>query len=135
MAPASQAESACVACGARSAGARCGHCGVPRGAGGFRVLRVLAQGPHSRVLLAEKGGQQVALKELLFALVPEARELDAFEREARLLRQLSHPRIPRFLDSFREGEGASLRLYLAQEFVPGGSLLDEIERRRFSEAD
>jgi hypothetical protein len=135
MRAASPSGSICKGCGAPVASVRCEKCGVPLEAGGFRIVRVLAQTPHSRVYLAEKDRQQVALKELLFALVPEARDLDAFEREARLLRQLSHPRIPRFVASFREGEGAQLRLYLAQEFVPGGSLLEELQRRRFNEAD
>jgi len=64
----------------------------------------------------------VALKELVFALVPTAQQLDAFEREAKLLASVSHPRIPRFIDSFREGEGPNLRLYLAQELIEGEPL-------------
>ena len=76
----------------------------------------------------------VALKEMVFALVPTAQQLDAFEREARLLRSVSHPQIPRLIDSFREGDGPSLRLYLAQELVDGGPLssrigIDEAEAR------
>ena len=76
----------------------------------------------------------VALKELVFALVPTAQQLDAFEREARLLGSVSHPQIPRLIDSFREGEGPSLRLYLAQELVEGEPLssrigIDESEAR------
>ena len=76
----------------------------------------------------------VALKELVFALVPTAQQLDAFEREARLLGSVSHPQIPRLIDSFREGDGPFLRLYLAQELVDGEPLssrigIDEAEAR------
>ncbi len=76
----------------------------------------------------------VALKELVFALVPTAQQLDAFEREARMLGSVSHPQIPRLIDSFREGDGPSLRLYLAQELVEGEPLskrigIDETEAR------
>jgi len=47
----------------------------------------------------------VALKELVFALVPTAQQLDAFEREARMLGSVSNPQIPRLIDSFRAGDG------------------------------
>jgi hypothetical protein len=40
------------------------------------------------------------------------------------------PAIPRFVSSFREGEGAGLRLYLAQEHVEGSSLEKLLETKR-----
>ncbi|HYY51551.1 MAG TPA: serine/threonine-protein kinase [Myxococcales bacterium] len=98
------------------------------------MLSVLAQSPHGRTYRAEGPAGLVALKELVFALVPTAEQLDAFEREARLLASVSHPQIPRLIDSFREGDGPSLRLYLAQELVDGEPLssrigIDESEAR------
>ncbi|MHB8876179.1 MAG: serine/threonine protein kinase [Myxococcaceae bacterium] len=127
----------CVACQSpRAEGeARCGHCGVAVAPGGFVIRRQLAQGPYSRVFLAEKDGREVALKELLFALVPETAQLDAFEREAEILRQLNHPQIPRLVESFKVGEGINTRLYLAQEFVRGRSLLEELKEHRFDESE
>jgi serine/threonine-protein kinase len=50
------------------------------------------------------------VKEISFALVPDIAALDRFEREANLLGELSHPRIPRLVRSFREGEGSDTRL-------------------------
>jgi serine/threonine protein kinase len=95
---------------------------------------VLAQSPHGRTYRAQGPAGPVALKELVFALVPTAQQLDAFEREARLLASVSHPQVPRFIDSFPEGEGPSLRLYLAQELIEGEPLsarvgIDESEAR------
>jgi serine/threonine-protein kinase len=116
--------------------ARCGHCGVALRAGGYRVLRVLSEGPHARLYLAEdEEGRRVALKELLFALLPSAAELEAFERESSLLRALRHPCIPRFVRGFTEGSGVHTRMYLAQEYVPGASLAEELERRSFTEEE
>ncbi|HYH97347.1 serine/threonine protein kinase [Hyalangium sp.] len=126
---------ACAVCTRPVQGPRCDACGVPVAPGGFRVLRQLAQGPHSRLFLAEGKGGQVALKELLFALVPDAARLEGFEREVGFLRQLKHPCIPRLLASFREGSGVHTRLYLAQEFVEGRSLLEELEEHRFAEPE
>jgi len=80
-------------------------------------------------------GRKVALKELLFAMVPGVEQLDAFEREAAVLRSLAHPDIPRFVASFREGSGVGTRLYLAQELVEGESLLQRLTRRRLDEEE
>src|SRR5205807_2454205 len=76
------AATGCVVCGAAVDLGRCDHCGAAVLPGGWKILRQIAKGPHSRVFLAEKNGERAALKELLFALVPEAAQLDGFEREA-----------------------------------------------------
>ena len=126
----------CVACGAALTQARCAACGVAAQAGDYKVRRVIGRTPHSRVYLAQgPGGQVVALKELLFSQVPSTQELDAFEREARLLEALAHPRIPRLLRHFQQGEGASLRLYLAAEYIAGETLLERLSHHTFTEAE
>ena len=53
----------------------------------------------------------------------------------RLLQTLRQERIPRYVGSFSEGEGVHLRLYLAQRYVDGPALADEIENKRFTEDD
>jgi serine/threonine-protein kinase len=105
-------------------------------AGGFRVERVLVQNAHGRMYLARdaEGNQGRAQGAGLRAGAPP-RAIDAFEREARLLRQLSHPQIPRFLGAFREGEGVHTRLYLAQEYVDGQSLHERLQSHQFSEQE
>ncbi|MCP3166824.1 serine/threonine protein kinase [Myxococcus qinghaiensis] len=131
-----EAAPACVVCEAALEGARCGHCGAAMAPGGYRVLRLISQSPHGRVYLAVDGqGTRVALKELLFALVPGVEQLDAFEREAAVLRSLEHPDIPRFVASFKEGSGVGTRLYLAQELLEGETLLERISRSRLDEAE
>jgi serine/threonine protein kinase len=97
---------------------------------------VLAQGPHGRVYRAQAPeGAVVALKELQFASVPGAQQIDAFEREAAMLKALHHPRIPHYVASFTEGEGVQLRMYLAAEFIDGEPLSARIARGPFSEAE
>ncbi|MGZ6125997.1 MAG: serine/threonine-protein kinase, partial [Myxococcales bacterium] len=98
--------------------------------------KVLAQGPHGRVYRARSPeGAAVALKELQFASVPGAQQIDAFEREAAMLKTLHHPRIPRYVASFSEGEGVQLRLYLAAEFIDGEPLSARIARGPFTETE
>ena len=106
------------------------------GLGRYSVQRLIAKTPHSRVYLARgPSGQTVALKELLFAQVPGTQELEAFEREARLLEALSHPRIPRLLEHFQEGTGSELRLYLAAEYLEGETLLERLAHHTFTEEE
>jgi hypothetical protein len=127
-------EGRCVACGAAVSETRCGQCGAATRAGNYRILSVLGESPHSRTYLAEDaGGRKVALKELLFASVPTTQQVESFEREGRLLKEIDHPRIPRFLDSFKEGEGRATRLYLAQELVEGESLWSRLHAGAFDE--
>ncbi len=125
--------SGCIACGAPVEDLRCPECGTAQRAGAFRIEKVLARTPHSRVYLArDSAGKAVALKEMLFAQVPDAAALESFEREAQTLRGLDHPAIPRFEASFTEGRGPGLRLYLASGFVEGESLASRLERGRLT---
>lgn len=127
---------ACVVCHAAVSHERCGACGAAVRPGGYTVRRLIARTPHSRVYLARSPqGKEIALKELLFAQVPGPQEVDAFEREARILETLSHPRIPRLLGSFQEGEGAALRLYVASEYVAGETLLERLSHHTFTEKE
>jgi serine/threonine protein kinase len=115
---------------------RCVFCGVARDVRGYRIEGVLAQGPHGRVYRAyAPDGSIVALKELQFASVPGAQQIDAFEREAATLKTLHHPRIPRYIESFSDGEGVQVRLYLAAEFIEGEMLSRRIARGRFGETE
>lgn len=130
------ATRACAGCGHESEEPRCEHCGVARRAGDYRVLRVVHQSARGRLYLAEgPDGQKVALKELVFATVPDVETIEAFEREAAVLRQLEHDRIPRFVGSFRAGQGVHTRLYLAQTYVEGHSLAQRLDAHRFDEAE
>src|SRR6267143_5219177 len=127
---------ACAGCGRSGREPRCVFCGIASAPGGYAVERVLAQSPHGRVYRARSPeGATVALKELPFASVPGAPQIAAFEREAATLKTLHHPRIPRYVASFAEGEGVQLRLYLAAEFIEGEPLSARIARSPLAEAE
>src|SRR5215470_8823654 len=125
----------CPCCSAALGDVRCATCGAASRAGAYRMLSVLAESPHGRTYRAEGPTGVVALKELVFALVPTAEQLDAFEREAKVLESISHPQVPRFVESFREGEGPALRLYLAQELVEGEPLSQRLRSGAIDEAE
>lgn len=126
----------CPACDDLVRGARCDACGAAVRPGGYTVERVLVSNAHGRMYAArDLDGKQVALKELAFIQSPAVDALAAFEREAKFLRALEHPAIPRFCASFQEGEGVHARYYLAQELVAGEALDDRLEAHWFTEAE
>jgi serine/threonine protein kinase len=95
----------CCVCQSAVFEGRCKECGAAAQAGGFRILRLISKGPHGRVYLAQdESSRRVALKELAFATVPNIKEIEAFEREAAVLAELHHPRVPKFISSVRDGE-------------------------------
>ena len=71
----------------------------------------------------------MAIKELLFSLVPTTEQVDAFNREAAFLRGLEHRHTPRFIEAFSVGDGVDTRLYLVQEFIEGESLLARLQHQ------
>ena len=67
-----------------------------------------APGPRELfVRHARRDGRSVALKELVFTQVPSSASIESFEREGRILQQLRHPQIPRFVATFSEGTGVA----------------------------
>jgi serine/threonine protein kinase len=126
----------CTVCQGALEHERCGHCGAAAKAGPYTIKKLLSQNAQGRVYLAaDEGGAEVALKELVYTMVPSVEELEAFTRETALLEQLSHPRIPRFVKGFTVGTGMHTRLYLAQQLVRGESLEQRLTHHRFSEAE
>ncbi len=106
----------------------------------YTIQKLLGQGGLGRTYLAfdtRRFNEACVLKE--FAPIgtganglEQCRNL--FKREAKILHQLQHPQIPRFLACF-EGDG---RLFLVQEYVDGQTyscLLREVQRqgRNFSQ--
>lgn len=115
---------------------RCVSCGAAVNPGGYRIERVLVANAHGRMYVArDADGTQVALKELAFVQSPSMETVAAFEREAKFLRALEHPAIPRFRAAFEEGTGVHTRYYLAQELVDGTALDTRLDDHFYSEAE
>lgn len=126
---------ACPGCGQQPGGERCTHCGVAARVGPYRVRKVLGRRGAARTYLADDVDGLVVLKELSFYTPPDEATLAAFHQEARQLQALTHPRIPRYLDMLQLGTGVDTRLYLAQEFVEGIPLDEQLSSRRASELE
>jgi len=133
---AASAATFCPGCDDLVRSTRCDACGAAVKPGGYVVERVLVSNAHGRMYVARDADRkQVALKELAFVQSPTLAAIAAFEREAKFLRALEHPAIPRFVASFEEGTGVHVRYYLAQELVAGESLAARLEDHWFTEPE
>ncbi|GAK56174.1 serine/threonine protein kinase [Candidatus Vecturithrix granuli] len=80
--------------------------------------------------------RDVAIKQLHLAHIHRWKILDMFEREARILQQISHPRVPGYIDYFSQDGSEGLQFLLVQEYVEGKTLKQLIDEGwRGSEAD
>ncbi len=94
----------------------------------YRITDVLGQGGIgvTYAALDDQTGDRVALKALSFRQMNEWKVLELFEREAKVLAQLDHPAIPRYLDYFQIDRDRDRDFYIVQQLVEGKSLAQAI---------
>ena len=96
----------------------------------YRIVAPLGQGGMGTTYEAEDltNYQRVAIKALSLRQIREWKVLELFEREARVLANLEHPAIPKYLDYFPIETPDNRRFYLVRELVSGESLADLVEK-------
>src|SRR5262245_14494598 len=104
----------------------------------YAVVRALGEGGQGATFEAvdKLRGKPVAIKRFRVRGAKSWKEVELAEREAKVLRSLSHPNLPRYIEHFEQGgelflvtdkiEGESLT-----ELRRGGGTLDEAEVIRF----
>ncbi len=125
----------CAECGQRTEEAPCSSCGrAPDLAGRFRLEAELGRGASGTTFRAldAASGDHVAVKEMPLGRASSAKARELLAREARVLSQLSHPGIPRFVDSLIVGQGRGQAVVLVQELIEGRDLGAELAARRFA---
>jgi serine/threonine protein kinase len=95
----------------------------------YHIIATLGQGGIGTTYEAEdlKSGQRVALKVVSLRRTNDSKVLELFEREARILAQLNHSAIPRYLDYFQINKRRNCFFYLAQQLAEGKSLAELVE--------
>jgi serine/threonine protein kinase len=95
----------------------------------YRILDILGQGGVGTTYEAQdlQNSQRVALKALSLRRMSDWKMMELFEREARILSQLNHPAIPRYLDYFQVDTAQDRSFYIAQQLAPGKSLAVIVE--------
>ena len=101
----------------------------------YTVLNPIARGGMGETFLAEdrETGNNVVLKVLPFSSVKDWKELELFEREIKVLKNLDHPAIPNYIDHFRYDVNNTTLFILVQEYVKGKNLNELVKSgRRFA---
>lgn len=102
----------------------------------YEIQEILGRGGLAVTYRAldTKSGEECAIKCLSFRKIKEWKTWELFEREARILKNLNHPKIPRYIDFFTQETENDVELYLVQTYTGGKSLAQLVqEGRHFSE--
>ncbi len=98
----------------------------------YRIIAPLGEGGMGITYAAEDltdlNKQRVAIKVLSLHQASEWKALELFEREARVLKNLDHPAIPKYLDSFEIDTPQDRRFCLVQELIEGESLATLVQQ-------
>ena len=123
----------CASCGSETPDRPCASCGQePLLDGRFALQAMLGQGSFGTTWKAlDPDGHAVALKEMLMR--PEL--LEQVTREVRVLRQIDHPGVPRYIEAFRSRSGRYTSQVLVMDLVDGQTLDDELKDRRYGALD
>lgn len=95
----------------------------------YRILDTLGQGGVGTTYAALdlQNDERVALKALSLRRMSDWKKMELFEREARILAQLNHPAIPRYLDYFQVDTPQDCSFYIAQQLAEGKTLAALVE--------
>ncbi len=109
----------------------------------YRIIDILGEGGSGKTYRAvdEYDRSEVAIKILSLWGMKDWKTLELFDREAKILAQLAHPAIPRYLDYFQTEVAGKEAFCLVQAIAPGrsltawiqsGYLFSEIETRQIA---
>ncbi len=90
----------------------------------YKIQKLLGQGGMGKTYKALDldTKRPVAVKQLHLARIQEWKTLEMFEREAKILQQLNHPRVPTYIDYFSLNTSQGKQFFLVQEYVHGKTL-------------
>jgi serine/threonine protein kinase len=104
----------------------------------YEIQEVLGHGGFATTYLAvdSESGRKCAVKRLAFRKIEDWKSWELFEREAMILKNLQHPRIPKYLDFFSQEEPDSTVYYLVHQYIEGQSLEQLVkEGKHFTEEE
>ncbi|VEP15617.1 Protein kinase domain [Hyella patelloides LEGE 07179] len=97
----------------------------------YKINYLLGQGGIATTYAAEnlETKEQVAIKVLSLGNLNNWKNLELFEREAKILAQLNHAAIPQYIDYFQEDTEDTRNFYLVQQLASGKPLSEWIDRK------
>jgi serine/threonine protein kinase len=95
----------------------------------YKLMEVLGKGgvgiTYSAIDLHTQ--DRVAIKAVSLKQLDDWKQVELLEREARVLAQLDHPAIPKYLDYFQVDTEKDRLFYIVQQLAPGKSLFQLVE--------
>jgi serine/threonine protein kinase len=90
----------------------------------YQLAELLGSGGSGSTYRATRisDGAEVAIKILSLRHLNDWKQLELFEREAKVLSQLSHPQIPAYLEYFHVDTPSNRAFYIVQQLAPGKPL-------------
>jgi serine/threonine protein kinase len=90
----------------------------------YQLAELLGSGGSSSTYRATRisDGAEVAIKILSLRHLNDWKQLELFEREAKVLSQLNHPQIPQYLEYFHVDTPSNRAFYIVQQLAPGKPL-------------
>ena len=104
----------------------------------YHIRHKIGRGASAATFLAhdERTNEACVVKQFSLHGAEDWKAIELFEREAKLLKYLNHPNIPRYIDYFTVEDEHNVYFYLVQEYVTGKSLQDLVEEgRHFTEQE
>jgi eukaryotic-like serine/threonine-protein kinase len=95
----------------------------------YQIINILGQGGVGTTYRALdiETDRIVAIKALSLKRAKDWKAIELFDREAKILSQLDHPAIPKYIDSFQIDTEIDRQYYIVQTFAEGMSLFDAVE--------
>jgi eukaryotic-like serine/threonine-protein kinase len=95
----------------------------------YQILDLLGEGGSGKTYRAldDRSQTEVAIKVLSLRGMGDWKTLELFDREAKILAQLNHPAIPRYLDAFQTEIAGEDAYCLVQAIAPGRTLTSWVE--------
>ncbi|WP_310427433.1 serine/threonine-protein kinase [Chamaesiphon sp. VAR_48_metabat_135_sub] len=96
----------------------------------YEIIDILGQGGIATTYAAKdlETDAIVAIKVMLLRRAQDWKAIELFEREAKILAQLNHPAIPKYLDYFQIDTDRDREFYIVQSLAPGTPLSVLIDR-------
>jgi eukaryotic-like serine/threonine-protein kinase len=104
----------------------------------YQIIDLLGEGGSGKTYRAldDRSQTEVAIKVLSLRGMGDWKTLELFDREAKILAQLTHPAIPQYLDAFQTEIAGEEAYCLVQAIAPGRTLTSWVESGYvFSEAE
>ncbi|MFP4364301.1 MAG: protein kinase domain-containing protein [Spirochaetia bacterium] len=100
----------------------------------YEIQEKIGQGGMGTTYLAKKDDEELVMKLVSLKQVDDWKGIELFEREIKTLKNIDHPNIPDYIDSFETKVDDTSYYVLVQEYAAGKSIQDLVRQgRRFSE--